>query len=331
MSRLMIACCLGVGAAALAPERWFLGPTSNTLGIGNRTLEMMSNASAWSETISAISASGGAVHWRMQIMGRLSAPQLQQLASAVKSTNVGLSIEGGGHMCQPNGTAIAQAQLRVLKPFLDAGGTIKTWGIESVFSRTRQACHNLSLAETVEQVADFAAVLASKLPATKLFLYDALPHYSVGSSWPANAPPPAGAWDMDLLDVLTRLRAAMAQRGAALAGYWADCPLEYSQAYAPKPGHGYERLAAAWTGVRAMGLEFAKTFNTQDGGAASAEAFAQGTLADFRSVSAVVDMTTFYMAMVESWYAHPVNPAPETTPYTTTNTLLAVIKEANTQ
>lgn len=135
---------------------------------------------------------------------------------------------------------------------------------------------------------------------------------------------------MDLIDVLTRLRSAMAQRGATLHGYWADCPLEYSQTYPPKPGQGYQRLAAAWTQVRTMGLEFSKTFNTQTGGATSAQAFADGTLADFRAASAVVDMSTLFMAMIESWYTHPVDPAPETVPYTMSNTFLAVVEAATT-
>lgn len=48
--------------------------------------------------------------------------------------------------------------------------------------------------------------------------------------------------------MLSLLRPAMASRGAVLAGYWADCPYEYSAGTLdPLPGgkDGFEKLAAA--------------------------------------------------------------------------------------
>ena len=122
-----------------------------------------------------------------------------------------------------------------------------------------------------------ASTLKAKLgDATAFYLYDALPHFRVGDKWPANQI--GSHYGMELGAVLIQLQTAMSARGVPLAGYWADCPMEYSAyfpcvspnataACTPGPaGSGYERLAAAVKLVKSLGLKVGKTFNSQTGG-----------------------------------------------------------------
>ena len=141
-------------------------------------------------------------------------------------------------------------------------------------------------------------------------------------------------YGLELGAVLSALRPAMAAKGVALAGYWADCPREYSRDYpnATRPlpaGSGYRKLAAALRLVHGMGLLMGKTFNSQQGGQTSAEAFYDGTLADWAGAAAVVPSAAsggkgFDGVMVETWYFYPKQAIPETTPFTTAYTALAV-------
>ena len=71
-----------------------------------------------------------------------------------------------------------------------------------------------------------------------------------------------------------------------------------------------------------MGLRVGKTFNSQQGGATGDELFYKNTLADWRGAAQAG--ASFDLAMVETWYPHPLHAAPETTAYTTTNTAKAV-------
>merc|ERR1719397_337952 len=165
-------------------------------------------------------------------------------------------------MCRPSGEALAQKTLAVIDPFLQAGGTIHFWGLESVFSRTRGGCTNFTLNDTIRELSEYAGTVAAALPSTELYLYDALPHYSIGSAWPPNTPLKPGQWAMDLPVILSLLVPAMTARGAKLMGYWADCPYEYSINY--PDDKGYQRLAAAVSAVKAANLKFGKTFNTME-------------------------------------------------------------------
>jgi hypothetical protein len=66
--------------------------------------------------------------------------------------------------------------------------------------------------------------------------------------------------------------------GVPLAGYWMDCPFEYSRDYpnatSPLPDNaGFKKIAAAVALVKGMGLEIGKTFNSQAGGVSSDKEF----------------------------------------------------------
>jgi len=140
------------------------------------------------------------------------------------------------------------------------------------------------------------------------------------------------SFGLELGATLDALRAACARAGVALAGYWMDCPYDYSAVYpnasAPLPaGAGWARVAAAAALVRGRGLEVGKTFNSQAGGAASDALFHAQTLADWGNTTAAG--AALDHGMVETWFAHPARAAPETAPYTTAYTALDVARHAS--
>ena len=137
------------------------------------------------------------------------------------------------------------------------------------------------------------------------FLYDSLPHYTV-KDWPANSD--AIGFGLDLENVLTALQVAMDAEKVSLAGFWMDCPFEYSRDYpnstSPLPmGSGFEKIAAAVTLVKSLGLQVGKTFNS---GVNSDELFYTNTLDDFGNATAVVPATAFDFILIESWFLHPL-------------------------
>ena len=82
-----------------------------------------------------------------------------------------------------------------------------------------------------------------------------------------------------------------------------------------------------------MGLEVGKTFNSQKGGVSSDKLFYTNTLNDFNHTVAKVPggAASFDYVMVETWYYHPLQAAPETQQYTTTYTALAVMDQIKHQ
>lgn len=305
----------------------FIGPTANLKSVVNDTCDILKQPTTWPTVLSHVITSGGAFHLRQNVFRGMTESQMVAFAHNAQQLKLQISIEAGGEMCKPSGARLAQKLLTDLKPYFDSGGTIHFWGLESIFSRTRGGCPSFNLTDTVRELAAYAGVVAKALPSTELYLYDALPHYSVGKSWPPNLPLKPGQWAMDLPEVLSLLAPAMAAQGAQLMGYWADCPYDYSISYT---GHkGYQRLAAAVSAVKAAGLKFGKTFNTQSGGKTSDELFYNGTLDDFKRCLQVVPLSSLDIIMIETWYSHPSHAIPETEPYTTMYTAKAVMEQIN--
>jgi len=306
--------------------RLLLGPTANHKNIMNETLAFLEGQEGnWSEVRSRLVESGGALHTR-RIWSKDTGAQ-QKLAELLNGLGLELSVEAAetGFCGAGTGESWAASDLDGFASFLAAGGKIRFWEITSSFSRTHRACPTQPLSTTISEAAKYAAAIQKSLPDAKLFLYDALPHYDVGEDWPANE----AGYGLELGDVLTRLRAAMAAESVVLHGYWADCPEEYSAQY--QHGDGYARLAAAAALVGSMGLEFGKTINTGTGGQTSDKAFYAGTYADFGNITKVLPSasngTSLSYAMVETWYTYPTMAAPETKPYSTTWTARRVFRE----
>ena len=348
-------------ADAAAGPTLFFGPTANLDKVALSALvdglvKSPAGLAQWKTLRARMAASpgGGALHLRQAAFGVLSAAQQARLARVSKSIGLPISIEAGGALCGAgSGALAAQHQLQNnLHDFLQAGGTLSHVMLESVFSRTTAACGlgpnpNQTHAQTAAELAGYAAALKKGLGAdTIFFLYDAIPHYAVGSEWPANTF--AAHYELELGAVLTQLKAAMGAKGVKLTGYWADSPMEDSACFPcmcgqdpenpckPGPdGAGYEKIAAAVKLAKSLGLQAGKTFNSQAGGMASSEAFYNGTLADWQGAAKAVPSAasgghSFDGVMVETWYPHPAQAIPETTPYTTAYTALEVFKQIPT-
>jgi len=311
-----------------------LGPTADIPeGIANQTLALVQgDLGSWQEVLGRLTASGGALHLRQEVLtAYMTSEQTQTFARAAAKAGLHLSMESGGALCGKGaGKQSGLNKLQKLHNFLNVGGSFKFIALESVFSRTRAACPEQALNSTAEELSDYAATLASALPEAQLFLYDALPHFSVGN-FPANVP----KYDMRLEEVLTLLHAAMSARGLKLAGYWMDCPYEYSSGeISPLPSgfDGFKKIAKAVQVAKGMGLKVGKTFNSQLGGTSSDKAFYDRTMMDFQRTTAVVPSTltggySFDHVMVETWYPHPLQAAPESTAYTTAYTARAVFRQ----
>ena len=237
----------------------------------------------------------------------------------------------GGALCGIDaGHSAALAALKVITPFLNHGGRFSFVGLESIFSRTHAACKSQTYNKTAAQVAQYAAVISSNVNMTtaNFFLYDALPHYAVGNKFPANSP----EYGLELTAVLEVLTREMDKVHVPLQGYWMDCPYEYSRDYPNAtnplpPNTGFHKIAAAVDLVKNMGLDVGKTFNSQAGGSESDEGFYQGTRSDFNHTTMIVPASMFDYIMIETWYPHPLQASPESKPYTTTYTALAVMNQ----
>ena len=270
----------------------------------------------WQELRGMMKASpgGGALHLRQMAFAALNPAGSVTLARVSRSIGLPISIEGGGAMCGAGkGASSAKHTLATtLGPFLAAGGKLSHFMLESIYSRTFAACSNQTHAETAQEIAAFASGLKATLGSgTAFYLYDAMPHYSVGAKWPANTP--FGNHHMELGAILSQLRSAMTAKGVKLTGYWADSPMEYSANYpckspVPTPqckpgpaGSGYEKLAAAVNLVKSLGLKVGKTFNSEMGGKSSAAAFHKGTVADWdgaaRAVPSAASGRTLFLSM----------------------------------
>jgi len=345
MLMLCLAACCSAAPRAAGPSLFF-GPTANLTPkpVGANPLAqlvdgLVADEVQWSGLRAKLDASSGALHLRQMAIGAMNATQLRALAAATTEAGGGLSlsVEGGGALCgEGAGAKQAAAALKEFAPFIAAGGALTHWLLESVYSRTQAGCRAQSLLDTSAELAAFAAGisaggLARANQSLAIFLYDALPHYAVGDAWPPNAP---SHYDLELGATLRALVPAVAARGVALAGYWMDCPYEYSRDYpsasAPLPaGAGFEKIAAAVKLVKGMGLLVGKTFNSQQGGQTSAQAFFNGTMADAAGVAAALPSAAsggdgLDGMMVETWYSFPAVAVPETTKYTSAFTALAV-------
>lgn len=323
---------------------WFFGPTANlltpsgepdfTLSIAQLLglLDTTAGRDAWSHVRARVVSSGGALHARSNIIVSMTAAERAQLGALSHSLGLSLSLEAGGAMCGAgSGAGIGEKVAAYLSPVLASGGDVAFVLIESVFSRTVASCPHQAHAETIAQVADFAAAVAVATPRSRFYLYDALPHYSVGP-WPANLD-----YGLDLGAILVPLQARMASRGVPLCGYWMDCPRDYSVAYpnasAPLPaGDGYKKVAAAVALVQGLGLAAAKTFNSQLGGATSGALFTSETLLDFRDTAVALAAAGVALneSMVETWYEFPQLAAPETEGGTTANAMWGVLNASTT-
>lgn len=288
--------------------------------------------SSWPSTFDFVNQSSGTIHVRQQVFGFMSDVQQANFAHATIQLGLGVSIESGGALCGVgSGAKNAASTLKRVNPFLSAGGHFQLVALESIFSRTFGGCKSQAQKVTADEIAGYAATWAAGQakhhPEPPIFfLYDALPHMTVGK-WPRNVP----QYDLDLGTLLSLLKSSMTEHKVKLTGYFLDCPYEYSRdfpnATSPMPaGSGFKKIAAAVQLVKGMGLQIGKTFNSQQGGVKSDELFYKNTLADWAGTEAAG--ASFDFMMVETWYYHPLQAAPETTAYTTTNTAKAVFGKA---
>ena len=303
--------------------------------VANETLELLAGRSGkWDEVRGRIVASGGALHTSIYAWGASSQepqPEAQrELARLMRAQGLSLSVEAGSGFCgRGSGTRNAASNLGRLSTYLASGGKVKFWQLASSFSLTHVHCPNQTLQVTVHEAAAYAAAVQSALPAASLFLYDALPHYSVGTKWPQNPGGPRAHFGLELGSVLHQLKQAMAAHGVVLHGYWADCPFDSSDGY--PYGDGYKKVAAAAELVTAMGLQFGKTFNAIQAGQTSSEAYYHATLDDFARTAAVIPSSsgnaTLSYVMSASWYLYPTYAAPESTPYTEANVARDIFRQ----
>lgn len=321
--------------AGTAPPALLFGPLAHhpsngqTKAVGNETVALLAgNSGNWTEVRKRIVSSGGALHTSVYAWGApfTTRDAQRQLASLMHQQGLSLSVEAGSGFCGVgSGARAAATNLERLATYFASGGKVRFWQLASSFSRTHVNCPNQTFDVTVNEASSYAAAVQSALPRAELFLYDALPHYSVGNKWPANKD-----MGLELGSVLSQLQKAMAANGVKLHGYWADCPFEYSDQY--PFGDGYKKVAAAAGLASTMGLKFGKTFNAAQAGQNSSADFYAQTLADFVKTSAEVpsaasNSASLSYAMVASWYLYPTLSAPEGMPYTETNTARAVFRQ----
>ena len=240
-----------------------------------------------------------------------------------------VSIEAGGYLC--NGTASGQSVAEMAQVFIDSGGEIHQWALESIFSRTLSGCKQITTLDQVSaQATDYVHEIRKVLPNVRIGIIDALPHYSVG---PWKAGPCDKKPNGDLVDALTSLKTHLAERNYTLEFYWADCPYEYSIAGGKcgyPDGKGYAKLNYTAEAVTKLGLRMGKIFNSAGGGQLSDEAFYKGTMSDFDNYLAAVgqDRLANQDVIVESWYPHPAKVIPETAQFTFMYTADQVLKKA---
>jgi hypothetical protein len=321
----------------LASSATLFGPTANLLKANgspnfplsiSQLLALVTAPAAWPSLRAQLVSSGGALHARDNVLAAMSPAELRSYGSGAAALRLPLSLEAGGALCGAGaGAARGAVAAALLRPLVAAGAAVNFVLVESVFSRTHAGCPAQSVAATAAEAAAFAAAAAAAAPRARLFLYDALPHFAVSAAYPANLP----EYGLELNATLRTLRAAFSRAGVVLAGYFMDCPYDYSAVYpnasASRPfGDGWKRVAAAAALVHSLGLEVGKTFNSQSGGSTSDALFHELTVADYGNTTAAG--ATLDHDMVETWYAFPKAAAPETLAYTTAFTALDVARRA---
>ena len=247
--------------AGTAPPALLFGPLAHhpanghTKAVGNETVALLAGRSgAWGEVHGRMISSGGALHTSIYAWGPPSTTRetQRQLASLLHQQGLALSVEAGSGFCGVgSGAQSAANNLGRLAAYFASGGKVRFWQLASSFSRTFVNCPNQTFAITVDEAAQYAAAVQKALPGAALFLYDALPHYAVGTKWP-----PSKDMRLELGSALSQLQKAMAAKGVKLHGYWADCPFEYSESY--PGGDGFKKVAAAAGLVSSMGLKFVR-------------------------------------------------------------------------
>jgi hypothetical protein len=200
---------------AVSSPTLFFGPTAALqsaplAALVDGLVATPADLSQWKELRQRLATSpgGGALHLRQAALGVLDARQQATLARVSQSIGLPISVEAGGAMCgEGSGVSAAQSLVdKKLHSFLAAGGKLSHLMLESVFSRTTAACGaNQTHAQTAAELAGYAATLKAALGSgTVYYLYDALPHYAVGSEWPANTF--AAHYNLELGAVLTQLQ-----------------------------------------------------------------------------------------------------------------------------
>ena len=234
-------------------------------------------AATWTDTLNMLEVSGGGYHWHERLFATLNASEAQSVADFFNSgagKHLQVSIEAGGYLCP--GSAVSNKTLAQIQLYLNAGGRIDRFMLESIFSRTMtgpqcKAMHpTWTFEDVAEQAADYIDLLAPHIEKVsgkplEIGLIDALPHFAAGqykadpTYQPQHGPDGLG----QIGDAVSALQTALAARtsGRELAIYWADCPLDYSL-HMPN-GTGFDKVVYALHKVLPpLGVQAGKIFNT---------------------------------------------------------------------
>jgi hypothetical protein len=308
--RLLLLPLLLTPVAASGRPRLVFGPNAYVANLTDIMVDLVTrSAEDWVLTQRLLRDSRGWLHLRgPQALALMPAELQLRLAVGVRKLGLQVSIGAGGALCQngaspgETGARFAFSMLEAIKPYLKAGGTFSAWGIFGAMSRTHSQCPAQDAAVTILEVAAYATAISEFAPTSKLYLYDDLGQFSV-NEWPPNDP--SSASGLQLSEVLTLISKAMAEKGANITGFWADCPYECSSYYMHPNGttlDGYARLYDTARAVRSLGLEFGKTFNSHEAGRDPDMFFYSYTMLDLKHTLDRSPRIDLDLAAVDSWY-----------------------------
>lgn len=268
--------------------------------------------------------------------------QLQRLVRLTRAHNLQVAVELGGcldfaPMDDTAGEWSARHELAAIENFYAAGGKVDFLDIDGPIRRLMHPANRRdgrsfdSIKKAADELVDALGIHRRAHPETRYWLLTNFPNWGWRGEVSYHARGPQrqdyGDYDQVVWIVLRKLKAA----GIPLEGVTVDNPYDYllgkhRSVKIPDPTsvdwlgrvRGYEEFA------RQQGLKFNLIVNSERGGQQSDELFCRETL----------QMVDTYLEaggrparwFVQSWYPHPKQIVPETSPHTMTGLLKAVIE-----
>ncbi len=326
-----------VNPAAAQPEVW--------LCAGDRIMELVQPGAEWpfvKQHLTGIKLYIGQLHGNRRQEPEATKERLQQLVQLVRDHNLQVAVELGGcldfaPMDAAAGQWSARHELAALANFYAAGGRVDYLDLDGPIRRLlhpenrRDGQRFDSIDKAADELVEALKLHWAAHPETKYWLLTNFPNWGWRGDVSYHARGPQrqdyGDYDQVVRIVLEKLRAA----GIALDGVTVDNPFDYLVGEHvsvnlpdPKSVNWLARVRSYEDFARQQGLTFNLIVNSERGGHESDERFFRDTLQMAETYQRAGGRPTRWF--VQSWYPHPKQMLPESSPHSMTALVKAVIE-----
>ena len=269
--------------------------------------------------------------------------RLKALVEVLEANAIAISIECGGTLGfapldDTNGERSAEIELAKMAKLTQAGGKLRYLNLDGSVRRLlypgkdRQGF--TSIERCVDELLDYMRTVREEYPDVEFFALTNFPNwgYKGDVSYHARGPDQQD-WG-DYFPVIQTIIRRTREAEMPIRGLTCDNPYEYAigehmsvKLDDPTTVDWMARVRDLEDYIEGEGLEFNLIVNSEQGGAESAEAFAERTLKFLDAYRAADGTPRRYI--IQSWYKHPEAVLPETDPHTMTGLVKAVIERVN--